>query len=205
MTNLALLVISISYFEACKPSADKSIEAFWDKSNLNTVVFANGDSIPIIMDSAQWAVADYPACCMYNNVVLNADTFGLLYNWYAIRDPRGLCPKGWHVATAKDWETLVAEYGGDSIAAKQLKGRYLWLPSDFPGNDNSGLNFIPGGNRRADGGFNGKGSSAPFWTANEIDSVNALARFMNTKHYRVGAKYGSKRNALACRCVQDNK
>lgn len=175
----------------------------WQATNLNVRTFSNGDSIPFIEDSIIWANVNYPACCAYDNNPASADTFGLLYNWFAVNDSRGLCPKGWRVATLADWDSLVTVFGGDSIAARHLKDSLHWIPFGYPGDNSSGLGFVPGGNRRDDGGFNGKGSSAPIWTANEVDSFNAIARFMNTKHYRVGTKTGSKKNALACRCVKE--
>ena len=35
-----------------------------------------------------------------------ADTYGRLYNWYAVDDARGLCPSGWHVPTDGEWTDL---------------------------------------------------------------------------------------------------
>lgn len=200
-----LSVLLVSFITACNHNIHQAeVTAYkkWQSSNLNVRTFSNGDSITYVEDSALWATADYPACCAYNNHLPNADTFGLLYNWYAVSDKRGICPEGWRVATAQDWDTLVKFYGGDTLAGKHLKGNRHWLPSDFQGDNTSSLNFLPGGSRRDDGGFNGMGSSAPLWTPSEVDSANAVARFMNTKHYRVGTKTGSKKNALGCRCVQ---
>lgn len=204
---ICLTVLFVSFMVACNykdKKAECAVYKKWQRNNLNVRTFRNGDSIPYVEDSALWAVADYPACCAYNNHLPNADTFGLLYNWYAVSDKRGICPNGWRVATAQDWDTLVKAYGGDTIAGKHLKGTSHWLPSQFQGDNASSLNFLPGGNRRDDGGFNGMGSSAPLWTSSEVDSANAVARFMNTKHYRVGIKTGNKKNALGCRCVQIN-
>lgn len=175
----------------------------WASANLATRTFANGDSIPFISDSTEWAKVNYAACCSYNNQTDSIAIYGLLYNWYCFVDPRGLCPKGWHVATTADWDMLVTSFGSDSTAARHLKGTQLWLASDYPGDNKSGLTFVPGGNRRDDGGFNGRGSSAPFWTPAEADSTNGIARFMNKNHYVVGVKTGNKKNALACRCVKD--
>lgn len=42
-----------------------------------------------------------------------------LYNWYAVNDPRGLAPNGWHVPTEEQWSTLEEFLGVD--ANKSLK------------------------------------------------------------------------------------
>jgi hypothetical protein len=31
-----------------------------------------------------------------------------LYNWYAVNDPRGLAPKGWHIPTSNEWKELIS-------------------------------------------------------------------------------------------------
>jgi uncharacterized protein (TIGR02145 family) len=47
-----------------------------------------------------------PACCALNHDTANAKTYGLLYNWYAVNDPRKLAPKGWYIPSYNDWLNL---------------------------------------------------------------------------------------------------
>jgi len=47
-------------------------------------------------------------------------TFGNLYNFYAVETGE-LCPSGWHVATKEDFEELISNLGGNSIAGGKLK------------------------------------------------------------------------------------
>ena len=45
------------------------------------------------------------AACEYGaSEYLNS--YGRLYNWYAVDDARGLCPSGWHVPTDEEFMTL---------------------------------------------------------------------------------------------------
>ena len=61
--------------------------------NLNLLSFNNGDPIPIINNENEWFKAGKnkePACCFYNNNPENKERYGVLYNWYAVTDKRGL-------------------------------------------------------------------------------------------------------------------
>ena len=72
----------------------------WIASNLNVSHFRNGDPIPEAASAAEWKQAaedKRPAWCYYNNDPVNGRTYHKLYNWYAVNDPRGLAPYGWHV------------------------------------------------------------------------------------------------------------
>ena len=48
-------------------------------------------------------------------------TYGKLYNWYAVNDPRGLAPAGWHVASDAEWTELTNCLGGESEAGGKMK------------------------------------------------------------------------------------
>lgn len=200
--TLAFLFLALVGCKKKSPAEITVGDTVWMGANLSTTVYSNGDSIPRIEDAEEWARADYGAYCNYANSEDSVKSYGRLYNWYAVNDARGLCPTGWRVATAADWENLSLHFGGDSVSAKHLKGKHLWLPSNYPGDNASGLNFLPGGNRKESGVYNGRRSSAPLWTATEKDLMHALARFMNKNHYHVGIKEGDKKNGLGCRCVK---
>ena len=49
---------------------------------------------------------------VYENTALNTDTYGNLYNWYAVNDSRGLCPVGWHVPSENEYTALINFLGG---------------------------------------------------------------------------------------------
>ena len=95
----------------------------WMAENLRTTKYRNGDPISKISNNTAWASLTTGAYCNYNNTE-NIDTiatFGRLYNWYAISDPRNLAPKGWHVATNTEWKTLTLLLGGENLAGYKFK------------------------------------------------------------------------------------
>jgi uncharacterized protein (TIGR02145 family) len=52
--------------------------------------------------------------------------YGLLYNWYAVSDSRGLAPEGWHVPSMDEWNALNTYLGGDNVAAPKIKAVDNW-------------------------------------------------------------------------------
>jgi uncharacterized protein (TIGR02145 family) len=105
----------------------------WMSYNLDVLYFRNGDPIPIVKDSADWEEAGknkQPACCYYQNKAAYGEKFGVLYNWYAVNDKRGLAPKGWHVPSDKEWTKLIKYLGGYSIAGNKMKSTQGWKSYD---------------------------------------------------------------------------
>ena len=76
----------------------------WMVENLRTIHYNNGTYIPNVTDST-WQKLSTGAYCWYNNNVIFKDTYGALYNWYAVNTGK-LCPTGWHVPTDDEWTTL---------------------------------------------------------------------------------------------------
>ncbi|MDQ3021572.1 MAG: fibrobacter succinogenes major paralogous domain-containing protein [Bacteroidota bacterium] len=95
--------------------------------NLELDRFRKGDIIPEVKGNKEWAEAGnnrQPAWCYYENKPGNGNIYGKLYNWFAVNDPRGLAPEGWHIPTNKEWSTLTDSLGGEeSIRRKNEKYR----------------------------------------------------------------------------------
>lgn len=89
---------------------DKSVTIgtqVWMKENLNVSTFRNGDPIPEAKTAEEWKAAGeakQPAWCYYDNDPKNGAKYGKLYNWYAVNDPRGIAPVGWHVPNNSEWD-----------------------------------------------------------------------------------------------------
>jgi hypothetical protein len=79
----------------------------WMVKNLDVDHYRNGDPIPQVTDPAAWAALTTGAWCYYYNDPAIGAIYGKLYNWYAVNDPRGLAPVGWHIPTEPEWITLV--------------------------------------------------------------------------------------------------
>jgi len=65
----------------------------------------------------------------------NCKKYGRLYDW---DEAMKACPKGWHLPSDKEWQTLVDFAGGDKVAGKQLKAKNGWEKYDFSGYNFSG-------------------------------------------------------------------
>lgn len=101
----------------------------WATKNLNVTTFRNGDPIPQAKTDAEWKAAGenkQPAWCYYDNNAANGAKYGILYNWYAVNDPRGLAPEGFHIPTDSEWDTLVSFLGGEDVARKKMKSAIGW-------------------------------------------------------------------------------
>ncbi len=75
--------------------------------------------------------------------------FGLLYNYYAAVDGRGISNTGWHVPTEAELQTLSTYLGGDSISGGKLKetGIAYWAAPNTGATNEVGFNARAGGSR----------------------------------------------------------
>ena len=174
----------------------------WSAENLNVTHYRNGDAIPHVQDAIEWSKLKTGAWCWYENSTENGKTYGRLYNWYAVNDPRGLAPEGWHVSTDNDWQQLV-EYLGDWMTAGQkLKGKSGWF-KERNGTDESGFNAIPGGIRDNDGSFYDYQKFGCFWTSTENNSSYAWYYFVIHSYTDVARFDGVMERGLSVRLVKD--
>jgi uncharacterized protein (TIGR02145 family) len=175
---------------------------YWSGRNLNVSRFRNGDKIPVARSAEDWIKAGengQPACC-YDNVGYNCEKYGRLYNWYAVNDPRGLAPEGWHVPTDYEWKNLTDFLG---VSAGQiLKSTEDWEYSD-QGTDNVGFSVLPGGYRYIDGSFSSISYSAFFWSATEYTSNLAWFRKLYYFGSDVSRYFNYKTFGASVRCLRD--
>lgn len=115
----------------------------WTTKNLKAFTFRNGDPIPIIQDSDEWVMLQESAMC------INPYSGEFYYNWYAVNDPRGLAPIGFHVPSDEEWKELVDCCGGEEVAGKMLKSSKKWSGTSTI----KGFNAIPSGYRSEIGYF----------------------------------------------------
>jgi uncharacterized protein (TIGR02145 family) len=118
----------------------------WTKNNLNVTTFRNGDPILITKSNDEWknaGIEGNAACCYLNNDPANGEKYGMLYNWYAVADSRGLAPEGWHVPSDEEFLILADALGGAKNASNKMRSTYGWNKSN--GNNESGFSGLPGG------------------------------------------------------------
>lgn len=140
----------------------------WAIKNLNSIVFRNGDTIIQAKTNEEWENAlknKQPAWCYYENNQVNGSKYGKLYNWYAVIDPRGLAPVGYHIPSETEWKELAIFLGGESIAGKKMKSTSGWKFGN--GTNSSGFLGTPGGLRGFEGSFEYLGAFVVYFSTTE--------------------------------------
>jgi uncharacterized protein (TIGR02145 family) len=161
----------------------------WSACNLDVTTYRNGDTIPQVSDPTAWAALTTGAWCYYNNDPANGARFGKLYNWYAVNDPRGLAPVGYHIPTDAEVTTLTTYLGGITVAGGAMKeaGECNWLPPNVGATNSSGFTALPGGGRYDSGSFVTFLDFGFWWTSSEASPTTAWFRnlnYINTNVYR---------------------
>ena len=200
----------------------------WMTSNLKVTKYNDGTLIGDSTNST-WGTAAIGARTGYDvSVVPLSDyvgTFGYLYNWYAVTDPRKLCPDGWHVPTDAEWTIMIQQLDNmasatavgtqSAIAGTVLKSAVTnssmgsglgWnpaTPTPSPGTNTSGFSALPGGIRSSIGSFGGFRSEAHFWSATEFDPNTAIRRKLQFGDGLVYRLSHNKSVGDSVRCLRD--
>jgi uncharacterized protein (TIGR02145 family) len=142
--------------------------------NLNTDHFKNGDKILEVKSLEEWEMANNekrPAWCYYNFDTINSKTYGKIYNWYAVNDPRSLAPDGWKIPSIEDWRTLEksvnTKYPYNTSTEILLMGTSNWKSKEA-GMGISGFDAQPSG--YIGSGFESLGEIAFYW-CNKMDEI----------------------------------
>jgi uncharacterized protein (TIGR02145 family) len=149
----------------------------WMTTNLAVGHYRNGDRIPQVKDAVKWNALTTGAWCWYNNNSATGAAYGKLYNWYAVHDPRGLAPTGWHIPGDAEWTTLTTFLGGEAIAGGEMKstgtieaGTGLWYAPNLNATNISGFTGLPGGYRNYTGIFYDIGFNGDWWSSESSTS-----------------------------------
>lgn len=176
----------------------------WLKENLKTTKYSNGDPIPEITNGTQWMNLTSGAYCNYNNDPGFTDTYGLLYNWHAVKDPKNICPAGWHVPSDSEWTTLIDFLGGEDVAGGKLKekGTAHWISPNTGAEDSYGFTARPSGFRMG-GIFNQPGYYSIWWTSTQKNLSDAwIINLINSKEQSY-LEFAYKPDGFSVRCLKD--
>ena len=199
-----LLIITMLF--ACFVSYAQTVTIgtqVWTSKNLNVSTYRNGDVIPQVQDKQAWAKLTTGAWCYYNNDASNGTKYGKLYNWYAVNDPRGLAPNGYHIPTDEEWKKLTDYLGGESGAGTKMKSTSGWN-NNGNGTNSSGFSGLPGGYRNYDGTFYNIGNYGNWWSSTEFNTNNAWFRnlyYFNGNVLRLNSHF--KEDGFSVRCLRD--
>jgi uncharacterized protein (TIGR02145 family) len=169
----------------------------WMAENLAVKRFRNGDTIPEATSEWEWilySAEGKPACCALRYDQGSIKKYGMLYNWSAITDPRGIGPKGWHPASDEEWKELTDFLGGEISAAFAIRTK---------GREATGFSGIPAGCCNTYGVFYGVGTHGYWWTSTENNKENAWLRMLNYEQLGMNSIKYDKRHGLSVRCVKN--
>lgn len=141
----------------------------YSKENLYVTHYRNGDPIPFVKSEKKWAALKTGAYCYYDN----DPEKGVLYNWYAVNDPRSLAPEGWKIPNMQELEQIDLTTG------------------------------LPGGYRNLKGYYNDIGNYGYWWSSTENDTSNAWNRYQSNYYGNANRNYYDKRNGFSVRCLKD--
>ena len=199
-------------FVACKDASGNNYAVvkvgsqLWMAENLKTSKFRTGDDIVNLTNSSDWSMFPIAAWSNYDNNVSLGNTYGKLYNWYAVSDSRNIAPVGWHVPTDDEWTLLSNELGGTNLAGNKLKesGVLRWNSPNTGASNESGFTAIAAGNRGSGNGtFAEMGTGAFWWTATPQTDYYVYFRSVGYNSSGVGRSGSAKVNGLSVRCVKD--
>jgi uncharacterized protein (TIGR02145 family) len=158
----------------------------WMATNLRVTHYRNGDAIPLATDPIYWS--KNPGWCYYNNDTAHVDTYGLLYNWFAVDDNRNIAPEGWHIPTDEEITALTTALEKDPALADKLKANGL-----------GGYRFYTGQT------FHTRGFNGYWWGTNRSFEIfdwspRLFSALADVQRNRYEASYG-----LAIRCVKNQQ
>lgn len=147
----------------------------WTVENLQTTHYADGTVVSNITDNATWEVDTYGAYAWYDNDrATYGDTYGALYNWYAVNSSHelayfqknGIKESGWRIPTKTDFDILMAYLGGTDGAGDKLKeeGTTHWDTLVPTATDDYGFTMLPSGRRFQTGSFSLLTTYGVLWT-----------------------------------------
>jgi len=191
----------------------------WMAENLKVSHYRNGDAISTGHSDSEWQSLSTGAYAVYEDNESNADTYGYLYNWYAVDDSRNIAPEGWHIPTDAEWKELEMYLGmsqseADDIGwrgtneGSKLAGRAdLWNDGGLENNaefGTSGFTALPGGYRYDSYGYYyHMGNGGSFWSSTEYGSSSAWLRSLSYDYSDVRRYDYDKQYGFSVRCVRD--
>ncbi len=196
---------------------------WWMAENLKTKTYRNGRSITEVRSSdpdTTWANTTKGSFCLYPTSEDYFTVYGLLYNWYVVKDTNNIAPAGWHIPSDEEWKTLEKYLGMSQPNADKVNWRGTdeadklkvasplgWrLSGNIWSSNTSGFTALGGCCRLFSGVFGDPATKNTgfWWSSTEHTSNNyAWYRYLDYKNSNVFRYNGSKNYGMNIRCVKD--
>ncbi len=193
----------------------------WMAENLRVTAFNDQTPLNMGLSAAEWAESREGAFAAYNGDWDMAEAYGMLYNWFAVADERGLCPEGWRVPDEHEWNRLMnVVSGGPTEGGDRLKScRQIHSPlggacdtGEHPrweahdshyGTDDYGFSALPGGYREHHGAYTALGFRGFWWTSTAYSETRAWRSYMGNYTGAVYRRTYDKTGGFSLRCIRD--
>jgi uncharacterized protein (TIGR02145 family) len=201
----------------------------WMAENLKVTKYNDGTAIAKPEDNEQWAANSSGAYTIYpHSYISDIDSdeqmvaaYGIHYNWYAVDNPKGLCPVGWRIPTDTDWTDLTNQITGstDLIGNKLKSRRQINSPlggnyattehprweenSTYWGTDDYGFSALPSSYRFSSGTWLNIGFTGRWWTSTSLGDSNAWFREITYDYGQITRTVDAKNYGLSVRCIRD--
>jgi uncharacterized protein (TIGR02145 family) len=147
--------------------------------------------------------------------------YGKLYNKFAVKDPRGLAPEGWHLPSDEEWKELEIclgmstsqaddyylrgiDQGGKLKSAGTVEdGDGIWNSPNTGATNESGFSAFPGGYRMSNGTYYGNGCEGGWWSLSNIIKDVSFYRYLTCNTEKIGRLYEYNGSGYSIRCVKD--
>lgn len=170
----------------------------WMKENLIVTHYQYSGVISYAPGNDTWGLST-GVYCDYNNKLDSSLTYGRLYNLYAVQNNHKICPFGWHVPSDSEWNLLITNLGGPTVAGAKLKqiGIKHWASPNYNANNESGFTALPGGYRTNEGIYNKINYETYWWSSNGTAwGVDFNSDDVSTNNF--SGNYG-----FSVRCIKD--
>ena len=126
--------------------------------------------------------------------------YGYLYFWETAKDA---CPKGWHLPSMEEWDTLIQNLGGKAVAGGHLKSTHGWKVKSENTSNISGMSILPAGNKAVGGSYFHLGDDALLWTSTVRSDLSSWKIRLRSNSDSVGFQACSRLTGLSVRCIRD--
>jgi uncharacterized protein (TIGR02145 family) len=191
----------------------------WQSRNLDVATYRDGTAIPEVTDKTKWGRLKTGAWCYYDDDPANGETYGKLYNWYAVMGittaeddtpteaqiaaRKKFAPTGWHVPSDSEWTTLtnfLGDYAGDKM--KEI-GTEHWNSPNTDATNSSGFTALPGGYALYDGKSYNIGTEGRWWRFDQKHFDGAWFRFLDQSNRILRGGYFAKVSGCSVRLLRD--
>jgi uncharacterized protein (TIGR02145 family) len=192
MKFLTIIILTCSSLYLSAQTELMSVEAdtiftFKDSRDSKTYMAFEINGVAWMGENLRHKVGD--SWC-YDDKGANCQEYGRMYSW---DDAKVACPKGWHLPSRAEWDTLVTWLGGDRRAGYALAY-----------SDSLGFMIKFGYPPNVNGRYSDSDVQASYWTSDENSASTAwVYYFIKQKLPLVYTNYFSKNYGMMCRCVRD--